>query len=66
MRQCDPIGLVKAILWEEAKGKLRAIAMAQGSRLPGPVGEIGEASFEPIQSYIEKFIRKFEYKGYHE
>lgn len=33
MRNCDPIGLAKAVLWEEAKGKLKAIVAAEGANI---------------------------------
>lgn len=64
MRQFDGIGLAKAILWEEAKGKLRAIAMAEGSAFGGKPTD--KFKYEYIEEFIEKFIMEFESEGYHE
>lgn len=65
------IGLVKAVLWEEAKGKLRAIVMADGQQAPqyeGPKGNHApiEGSWVRIQRAVDKFIKDFEDEGYHE
>jgi len=63
MSSIDQIGLAKAILWEEAKGKLRAMGAAGGmtqsteSRAP---------DWDVVQEAIEVFIRDFEEKGLHE
>lgn len=55
------IGLIKVVLWEEAKGKLRAMARAGGQtnfdRSP---------DFDKVKEVIEKFIEDFESHGYHE
>lgn len=58
------IGLQKAILWEEAKGKLRALVAAEGQTYSStaprshPYGEISEV--------IESFITNFESEGMQE
>lgn len=65
MRQFDGIGLAKAILWEEAKGKLRAIVMADGSVYNSSV--VNEKyHYEYIEEMVEEFIKEFESKGYQE
>lgn len=65
-RQADIIGLHKAVLWEEAKGKLRAIVAADGAATyTGRMGE-DELSFEKISKSVEAFIEEFEGMGYQE
>lgn len=59
----DPIGLAKAILWEEAKGKLRAVAKASGQH---PSNVIRSPEWEKVEKSIETFILHFEAQGYHE
>lgn len=61
--QVDPIGLAKAILWEEAKGKLRAMAQASGQS-PSTVDR--SPDFQKVGAAVEKFIKNFEDEGYHE
>lgn len=62
MRTCDPIGLQKAVLWEQAKGLLRAIVAAEGagqsSLLAGK-----EFPFERIEKRVNAFIKEFEDDG---
>lgn len=57
------IGLAKAILWEEAKGKLRAMAAAAGQQNSadnrGP-------DWEEVSRQVEQFIKRFEDDGLHE
>lgn len=66
MRLHDPISLQKGILWEEAKGKLRAIVAAEGSLIDSkPLGD-REFSFKKISKAVEAFIKDFEGKGYQE
>lgn len=65
MRNCDPIGLAKAILWEEAKGKLRALAAAEGSNISNAYTQ-GRLRFQIIEDLVEKFIDEVESEGYHE
>lgn len=64
MRTCDPIGLAKAILWEEAKGKLRALVAAEGATMSETYK--GKFKFQIIEEFIDKFIKEFESNGYHE
>lgn len=59
----DPIGLAKAILWEEAKGKLRAIATASGQHQSGTDRS---PDWEKVTKAVEKFITDFEDHGYQE
>lgn len=65
MREVDPVCLAKSVLWEEAKGKLRAIIAAEGAT-HGKTGEDGRFSFEKISDAIEAFITEFEALSYHE
>ncbi len=61
------IRLAKAILWEEAKGKLRALAAASGmhqSRHGDPLGTM--ARFERISDRVATFIKEFEDDGFQE
>lgn len=64
MRKSDPIGLAKAILWEEAKGKLRAIVAADGAQHGGVYD--GRPHFEIVEEVVESFIKAFESDGLHE
>lgn len=68
MRQVDQIGLAKAILWEEAKGKLRAIVMADGQTMPDYTNydPNEKARYEIIEDFVNKFIDEFESHGYQE
>jgi hypothetical protein len=69
VRTCDPIGLQKAILWEQAKGLLRAMVAAEGSQ-PAQYGA-GGARVENLRwveggKRVEKFIKQFEDCGLQE
>jgi hypothetical protein len=68
MRQVDPIGLAKAILWAEAKGKLRALSAADGAELSdGRLRQSGdEPRYQRSSDRIEAFIADFENHGLHE
>lgn len=59
----DPIGLAKAILWEETKGKLRALVSAGGQSQSS-----GERTpkYEDVMKFVEKFIKSFEDNSYQE
>lgn len=61
MAAIDNISLIKAVLWEEAKGKLRAITKASGQsyydRSP---------DFRKVKEVVEEFIKDFENHGYQE
>lgn len=63
MATIDPIGLAKAILWEEAKGKLRALAAASG-QYPSNNGHTEK--WEQIDRRVEDFIKNFEEDCLHE
>lgn len=65
--QDQRISLAKAVLWEEAKGKLRAIAAAEGARYGGMQDEeTGLYKFQVISQEVEGFIKAFEDEGLHE
>ena len=68
MRTADPIGLAKAILWEEAKGKLRAVIAAEGAAQSRTADkdEDGRFPYEKTSDAIESFIADFESEGLHE
>ncbi len=59
----DPIALAKVILWEQAKGALRALAAAAGSY---PSTIVTSTKWETIDDRIETFIQQFEDDGLHE
>ena len=57
------IGVTKAVLWEEAKGKLRALAAVEGQT----VGEYNaKPKYQKIREAVESFIMQFEDLGLHE
>lgn len=58
----DP-GMIKAILWEEAKGKLRALAVAQSFHEESAVKT---ERWTKITDSVESFISRFENAGHHE
>lgn len=67
MRKVDPIGLAKAILWEEAKGKLRALVAAEGAQQSELASISSDGfSYKKIETEIESFIKVFEANGFHE
>jgi hypothetical protein len=66
MRTSEPIGLAKAILWEEAKGKLRALAAAEGATHGGQPDQYGVHRYQAISKRVERFIEKFEADGLQE
>ena len=63
MASNEQIGLAKAILWEEAKGKLRAMVaaggMAESTSARSPDWDI-------VSQAVEDFIVRFEENGFHE
>ncbi len=59
----DPIALTKIVLWEQAKGLLRAVAVAAGSY---PSNIVTSTKWETVDDRIETFIRNFEDDGLHE
>ncbi len=61
--QIDSIGLMKAVLWEEAKGKLRAMATA-GGQIPSTGNR--SPDWQEVEKAVEDFIKDFQDNGYHE
>lgn len=59
----DQISIAKAILWEEAKGKLRAVAAVSGAHSSS---EKRFPDWEEVSATIEKFITDFEGEGFNE
>lgn len=59
------ISLNKTILWEEIKGRLRAL-VAIGGHIPSVQGDYEIKRYEEIHSSVEKFIDKFESDGFDE
>lgn len=63
----DPIGLAKAVLWEEAKGKLRAMVAAEGQvSSHGPEDEARRNRWREAETAINRFVYEFEAAGLHE
>lgn len=58
---------MKGVLWEEAKGKLRALVAIQGSYVEDgvPVGR-PKQKWEILEERIESFIRDIEDEGLQE
>jgi hypothetical protein len=63
MTRHDAIRLAKAGLWEEAKGKLRALAAVNGQVHEG---DGFSPDWEEVRNAVEDFIRQFEEDGLHE
>jgi len=60
-RECnDVIGLAKATLWEEAKGKLRAMVAAEGSSVGRGLTDDGRFHFQVIEEEVDAFIAVIE------
>ena len=65
------IQMTKAVLWEEAKGKMRALCHVEGHRrLTEPMTAGMEKSYTArwteLEAVVEKFIEDFENDGYQE
>ena len=56
----DHISSLKAMVWEEAKGKLRALGALSGS------GKERIPDYERVEKAVEAFISDFESEGFHE
>lgn len=56
------INMMKASVWEEAKGKLRALVAIQGSYPNGTQTQ----RWKDIEDLTEEFIRDIEGNGLHE
>ena len=63
------IGVTKAVLWEEAKGKLRALAAVEGQTvgaMPHEPEYNAKPKYQKIREAVESFIMQFEDLGLHE
>lgn len=60
MSDIDPVTLAKAMLWEEAKGKMRAMVAADGCRTTGGVHRQEPFRYQVVSAKIEAFIADFE------
>jgi hypothetical protein len=58
------IDVAKAMLWEEAKGKLRALVAVSGCVVSTDPEE--PPRFEVVGGAVEAFIKRFENEGLHE
>lgn len=67
MKRYDPHELAKAVLWEEAKGKMRAMIACDGCL----ISERGIPGTDPVPRYrvvkteIEAFIKHMEENEFH-
>ena len=61
----DPFIAQKAALWEEAKGKLRAMIAVDGSKIDGDRDEEGRYSHMIIEEIVEAFIKEIEDDEHH-
>lgn len=66
VRDSNPVALAKAILWEEAKGKLRALVAADGATFPTYPEPPEGPRFKIVSNAVEDFISDFEADGLHE
>jgi|LakMenEpi03Aug12_release.lakeMendotaPanAssembly.Ray.scaffolds.fasta_scaffold3264754_2 hypothetical protein len=57
------IRVAKAHIWEEAKGKLRALYAVNGQV---PSHEAFSPHWEDVKKAVEQFIKEFEEDGFHE
>jgi hypothetical protein len=63
----DPIALAKAVLWEEAKGKLRAMVAVEGQcGAHNPEDEQRRIRWREAEIAINAFAKDFEDRGLHE
>lgn len=60
----SPDGALKRMVWEEAKGKLRALVAIQGEYFR--MDDQNADRFEEIKRRVEKFIYEFEQDGFDE
>lgn len=63
MADVDQIGLMKTMLWEEAKGKLRALVLISGAH---PSTRTRAPEWTKVEKRVEDFIKKFEDDGLQE
>lgn len=67
MTRSEAIGIAKAQLWEEAKGKMRAMVAVEGQcSSHGESDGHRRVRWRTAQTSIETFIRQFEDEGLHE
>jgi len=66
MTHNELISSLKAQVWEEAKGKLRALVALDGSKSSGIKDEDGEFPFKAVEKAVEAFIEEFSGNGHHE
>lgn len=63
----DPIAIAKAILWEEAKGKLRALVAVEGQcGAHNPEDKHRRERWREASEAVETFVKDFEDNGLHE
>lgn len=63
----DRIRIAKAQLWEEAKGKLRALVLVEGQCYPDePLHKHHRERYRKAGDAVEAFVRDFEDRGLHE
>jgi len=67
MTKSEAIGVAKASLWEQAKGKLRAMVAVEGQCSPhAPEDEHRRVRWREAEGAINAFIVDFESNGLHE
>jgi hypothetical protein len=64
MPSLDPIGIAKAMLWEEAKGKIRAMVAVNGQCPCTDEHRVKQS--KDAEKVSEAFFKKFEDHGLHE
>lgn len=61
------ISAMKAVAWEEAKGKLRALGQLDGARqYDSHYPSDKQPRYKIVEERVERFIREFEDDGLHE
>jgi len=60
----DAIGIAKAMLWEEAKGKMRALVAVNGQC--ASTDEWRSEQWQKAEQMIEAFVKEFEDNGLHD
>jgi len=65
MKNYDPHQMAKAILWEEAKGKLRAMVACDGALLDHEYVDGDKFKYQVVLELIEDFVKDIEDKEYH-
>jgi hypothetical protein len=57
---------MKSMIWERAKGEMRALIEVQGSYSSSDREPKGESKWEKLQEAVETFISEVEDNGLHE